>query len=374
MKTVVVVVGTRPEAIKLAPLILRWRRSRSVCCHVMVTAQHRQLLDQALAEFGIRADADLDLMRPGQSLAALTARAVEALDAHYERAAPALVVVQGDTTTALCAALAAFYRKIPVAHVEAGLRTGNLQAPWPEEANRALIGRLATLHFAPTPGARRALLREGVENGRIHVTGNTAIDALFHILARAPGPGNERPWPGKSVLVTLHRRENFGERIESVLEAVADLAARFPDVAMICPVHPNPAVRQSYERVLARSGDERLRHGNVELLDPLPYRRFVVEMQRASLILTDSGGIQEEAPSLGTPVLVLRDSTERPEALTTGMVRLVGTDRDRIVREGSAWISRERTAPARKLPNPFGDGHAAESIASICEKFLRSCT
>lgn len=371
MKMVVVVVGTRPEAIKLAPLILRWRGSRDVRCHVLLTGQHRGLLDQALADFGIEGDTDLDLMRPGQTLAGLTARAVEALDGRLGGLAPALVVVQGDTTSAMCAALAAFYRRIPVAHVEAGLRTGDLEAPWPEEANRALIGRLASLHFAPTTQAREALLREGIAPERIHVTGNTAIDALLLILARSPD--REKMWvpEGRSVLVTVHRREHFGERLESVVRAVAELAARYPDVSFVCPVHPNPRVRDVFDRVLTcRNGDHRKRE-NVQVVEPLPYPRFVRAMLRASLILTDSGGIQEEAPSLGTPVLVLRDATERPEALETGIVSLVGTEPARILHEASRWLDRPSRRRATAVKNPFGDGRAAVAIAAVCEEFLR---
>lgn len=374
MKTIAVVVGTRPEAIKLAPVILRLRARPTIGCHVVASAQHRGLLDQALADFGLSADCDLDLMRPGQSLAGLTARAVEALDKSFAAARPDLVLVQGDTTTAFSAALAAFYQGIPVGHVEAGLRTGDLSAPWPEEANRALIARLARLHFAPTEGACVALRREGIDPAWIHVTGNTSIDALFQILARqSDRPHETNGRRGPTVLITAHRRESFGEGLDGVFQAIADLADRFAEVEFLYPVHPNPKVRGPVARVLARTDDSRLRHGNVRLVDPLPYARFVAAMSQASLILTDSGGIQEEAPSLGTPVLVLRDCTERPEALASGLVRLVGTDRARIVAEAALVLNNPTShrRPARG-PSPYGDGHAADRIAAICAEFLDS--
>ncbi len=404
-----IIFGTRPEAIKLAPIILKMRSDARFECRVCVTAQHREMLDQVLEVFGIRPDVDLDLMQPNQSLACLTARSLEALDSYLARETPDLVLVQGDTTTVLCAALAAFYRKIPLGHVEAGLRTGNLQAPWPEEANRALTSRLATLHFAPTENARKNLLQEGLPSRQIFVTGNTVIDALFlaleeirkhaplipglpeyvqpkltnpHRIAAAADSGARFP---KLVLITGHRRESFGAGFESICRAIAQLAARFPDVHFVYPVHLNPQVREPVFRILnvTTNGATELNSGtqNIHLLEPLSYLSFVALFERASLILTDSGGIQEEAPSLGKPVLVMRDTTERPEALTTGLVKLVGTDRDRIVSEATRLLetraetvgrSDETVGFSGRRPNPYGDGKAAERIVAHCGEYLEA--
>lgn len=374
-KRISVVLGTRPEAIKLAPLILGLKAHRDVECHVCVTGQHRQMLDQVLQAFDIVPDVDLRLMQSNQSLAQLTARAVEALDSYLAAAKPELVLVQGDTTTVFCGALCAFYRHIPVGHVEAGLRTWNLQAPWPEEANRVLASRLTTLHFAPTEGAKQNLLREGVAADHIWTTGNTAIDTLFLALdrIRAASPAIESlPWyqaadDGRPVvLITGHRRESFGEGFENICEAIAELAGRFPEARFVYPVHLNPNVREPVQRLL---GDRLLK--NVYLIEPMAYLPFVDLMSRCTVILTDSGGIQEEAPSLGKPVLVMRDSTERPEALSTGIVKLVGNRRERIVAE----VSQILAAPAASLAqsfheNPYGDGNASKRILNVCEAFL----
>jgi UDP-N-acetylglucosamine 2-epimerase (non-hydrolysing) len=311
-------------------------------------------------------------MRPGQSLAGLTARAVAALDGLYAALAPDLVLVQGDTTTAFCAALAAFYRRVPVGHVEAGLRTGDLAAPWPEEANRVLTARLAALHFAPTAGARANLLGEGVAPGAVVVTGNTGIDALFLMLEHLrehPRPGPPPPWqrPGAPVvLITAHRRENLGDRLAALCGAIAELAGRFPAAQFVYPVHPNPGVRAAARAVLGERPA-----ANVHLIEPLAYPRFVALMAASTLILTDSGGVQEEAPSLGKPVLVLRDATERPEAVAAGTVRLVGTDGARIVREVTELLT-DPAAYARmtRRHNPYGDGHAAGRIVAHCLEFL----
>jgi UDP-N-acetylglucosamine 2-epimerase (non-hydrolysing) len=372
---VAVVFGTRPEAIKLVPVVLALRRRPEVACRVCVTAQHRHMLHQVLHDFDCAADVDLDLMRPNQGLAGLTARAVEAVDRFLAEERPALVLIQGDTTTALCAALAAFYNRVPVAHVEAGLRTGNLDAPWPEEANRVLTTRLARLHFPPTESARRNLLAEGVPADRVFVTGNTVIDAL--LLARAkvrarppalPGlPGDlfhERGRP--LVLITGHRRESFGPGFESICRAIADLARRFRETRFVYPVHLNPNVRGPVGRILGP-----LEGDNVHLTEPLSYLPFVALMDRATVLLTDSGGIQEEAPSLGKPVLVMRDTTERPEAVDAGTARLVGTDRDAIVGE----VARLLTDPAAyaamaRAHNPYGDGQAAGRVVEACLAFL----
>lgn len=376
-RTVAVVIGTRPEAVKLAPVVLRLRQAPGLRSHVCVTGQHGPILDQVLDVFGIEPETDLELMRPGQSLAGLTSRAVEALDRFLAEVEPDLVLVQGDTTTVFCAALAAFYRGIPVGHVEAGLRTWDLGAPWPEEANRVLTGRLASLHFAPTDWARDNLLHEGVAAESIAVTGNTGIDALFLALDRLQDrPAAEAPPPwlspgGRTILVTAHRRENFGEPFERVCQAIADLARRFPDIQFVYPVHPNPNVLEPARRILGDRDDPRLAARNVHLVDPLPYPEFVAAMAASTLILTDSGGVQEEAPSLGVPVLVFRETTERPEAVNAGTVRLVGTDRARIVRETSDLLT-DRAAYDRMAHrhNPYGDGHAATRIVDRCRRFL----
>jgi len=371
---IAVVFGTRPEAIKLAPVILALRRQAAVECRVCVTAQHRQMLDQVLEVFGIRPDRDLDLMRADQTLADFTARALHALDGYLAEDRPDFVLVQGDTTTVFCAALACFYRRIPVGHVEAGLRTGDLYAPWPEEANRVLTSRLAALHFAPTEAGRRNLLQEGIPADRIFVTGNTVIDALHlarEAVRRAPPALPELPadlQPGTPVgrpplvLITGHRRENFGEGFQRICRAVARLAAAFPETQFVYPVHLNPNVRQPVFDLLAG-------RDNVRLIEPLPYLAFVGLMDRSSLILTDSGGVQEEAPSLGKPVLVMRDKTERAEGVEAGVVRLVGTDEDRIVAE----VSESLRGGGLSNPdgrNPYGDGRAAERIVSETARYL----
>jgi UDP-N-acetylglucosamine 2-epimerase (non-hydrolysing) len=377
LKTIATVIGTRPEAVKLAPVVLRLAQTAGVRSHVCLTAQHREMLDQVLGVFEIAADSDLNLMRPDQTLATLAARAIEGLDRLFAEARPDLVLVQGDTTTVFCATLAAFYRRIPVGHVEAGLRTGDLSSPWPEEANRVLTTRLAALHFAPTAWARDNLLREGVAPGTVAVTGNTGIDALFLTLERLRDrrpEGPDEPWrrPGtRSVLITAHRRENFGDRFVALCEAIADLAGRFPEVHFIYPVHPNPNVLAPVRGILGDHSDPRLAVGNVHLIEPLSYPQFVERMDACTLILTDSGGVQEEAPSLGKPVLVLRDTTERPEAVQAGTVKLVGTDRELIVREATTLlIDPEAYARMTHRHNPYGDGQAAARIVDRCLAFL----
>ena len=373
---ITVVFGTRPEAIKLAPVVLALGREPGMSCRVCVTGQHREMLDQVLKVFGIRPDADLNVMRRNQSLATLTARLVASLEKELRAHRPDLLIVQGDTSTTFCGALAAFYRKIPIAHVEAGLRTGTLDMPWPEEANRVLTSRLASLHFAPTELNRRNLLEEGVREDRILVTGNTVIDALFLALKRLDrarprglewadaclGRGDSRGM----VLITSHRRETFGAGFESICKAVAILAARFSAVQFVFPVHLNPNVRTPVKKLL---GGERLR--NVHLIEPVPYLQFVYLMRMATVILTDSGGIQEEAPSLGKPVLVMRETTERPEAVEAGTATLVGTETGRICDEVSRCLAGEgkgRDIPGRK--NPYGDGRAAARIVGGCRALL----
>jgi UDP-N-acetylglucosamine 2-epimerase (non-hydrolysing) len=370
-----VIFGTRPEAIKLAPVVLALRKDPRFVCEVCVTAQHREMLDQVLEVFGIEPDVDLDLMEPEQTLASLTARAVQAIDGYLAKGGPELVLVQGDTTTTFCAALAAFYHHVPVGHVEAGLRTGNLESPWPEEANRTLTTRLAALHFAPTETNRQNLLREGIEPARIVVTGNTVIDALLLaqkiVKARPPAiaelPERVIAADGpRLVLITGHRRENFGPGFESICKAIAELARRFPETAFVYPVHLNPNVRRPVDRNLRSAAT-----GNIHLIEPLAYLPFVALMSRATLILSDSGGVQEEAPSLGKPVLVMRDTTERPEAVVAGTVKLVGTDERTIVEEASRLLT-DRTAyeaMARAI-NPYGDGKATGRILAACGEFF----
>lgn len=366
---VLTVFGTRPEAIKMAPLALRLGKASGVEARLCVTAQHRQMLDQVLSLFDLTPDFDLDIMRPGQTLSGVTSAVLNGLDAVLADFQPDMVLVHGDTTTTFSATLAAYYRRVAVGHVEAGLRTGNLYSPWPEEANRKLTGALAKLHFAPTSKAQQNLLREGVSPENIYVTGNTVIDALLwtterlnadpsvdaHLRAQFAYLRGGAPL----VLITGHRRENFGGGFENICLAIRDLAKEFPDVDFLYPVHLNPNVREPVERILSRIG-------NVHLIEPQDYLPFVWLMKKSHLILTDSGGIQEEAPSLGKPVLVMRDTTERPEAVQAGTVKLVGADRDRIV-DGVSELLRDPVAHATmaNARNPYGDGKAAAKIVKF---------
>lgn len=367
------VVGTRPEAIKLAPVILRLHKAPGIQGAVCATGQHREMLDQVLGLFGIVPDYDLDVMQPGQDLYDVTSRVLLAMRGVLEQERPDIVLVQGDTTTCLSAALAAFYAGVPVGHVEAGLRTGDLAAPFPEEANRSLVTRITALHFAPTDQSRENLLREGVDPDSISVTGNTVIDALLSIRARAAAL-TDFPFPealradwqnpdGRRLLVTGHRRENFGPGFENLCNAIAELAKRHSDWQVIYPVHLNPNVQEPVRRIL---GDVK----NVALIEPLDYLPFVWLMDTADVILTDSGGIQEEAPSLGKPVLVMRDVTERPEAVEAGTVRLVGTDRNKIVTGVESVMLDDATYKRMsKAHNPYGDGKAAERIQAAIESW-----
>lgn len=353
--SVIVVVGTRPDAIKLAPVAAALGRApEEISCRVVATAQHRELLDQVLDEFGIVVDVDLDLMRDDQQPARVLADAVAGLDAVIAAHRPDLVLVQGDTTTALAGALASFYRRVPVAHVEAGLRTCDRDEPFPEEAHRRLIGRIADLHFAPTPGARAALEAEGVDPETIFVTGNTVIDALRTISAR-----RVRRTSGHLLLVTLHRRENWGAPLARVCAAVRRLLDRDPSLHVVVSVHPNPRVRPTIEAAL---GD----CPRVRLIAPPAYGDFVGLLASATLVLTDSGGIQEEAPSLGVPVLVARAETERPEGVRADVARLVGVDEEAIVREAEAVLG-NGTGPFRHpgARDLYGDGRAAERIVGV---------
>ena len=371
---VLLVFGTRPEAIKMAPVLKALRARGDLRVGVCVTAQHRQMLDQVLALFDIVPDDDLNLMRPGQDLTGVTTGVLAGMQDVLARRRPRMALVHGDTSTTLAAALAAFYAGVAVGHVEAGLRTGDMRAPWPEEMNRRLTAPLADLHFAPTERARANLLAEGIAAGSVHVTGNTVVDALLSVRdrlrvdrqldadlrARFPfldGDGK------RTVLVTGHRRENFGAGFENICVALRDIAAR-GDVRVVYPVHLNPNVQGPVRRILDASAD-------VHLIEPQDYLPFVWLMDRCDLIVTDSGGVQEEAPSLGKPVLVMRDVTERPEAVEAGTVRLVGADAARIVAEASLLLDEpaEYQAMAR-AHNPYGDGHAAGRIADLVATFL----
>jgi UDP-N-acetylglucosamine 2-epimerase (non-hydrolysing) len=370
----VVVFGTRPEAIKLAPVILQLRSTPGCEALVCVTAQQREMLDQVLEFFDIRPDIDLNLMRPNQSLAAFAGRAIPQLEQAFAGIDPDMVIVQGDTSTTFYAALAAFYRQVPVAHVEAGLRTDNIYSPFPEEANRLLTSRLAALHFPPTRRAADNLLAEGLPADQVFITGNTGIDALL-MTARRTDTSMLRHTLGAAaqderrlVLVTAHRRESFGDAFESLCNAIADLVTRRPDVLFVYPAHLNPNVQDPVGRILRPLAE---RVDNLLIPGPMPYHEFVALMQRSHLILTDSGGIQEEAPGLGKPVLVMRETTERQEAVEAGTARLVGTSRELIVTETLLLLDDEsayRTMSGAR--NPFGDGHASERIVEHCRAFL----
>jgi UDP-N-acetylglucosamine 2-epimerase (non-hydrolysing) len=367
---VLTIFGTRPEAIKMAPVVLALAGTPGIESRVCVTAQHRGMLDQVLGLFQITADYDLDIMKMNQGLTHITTAVLEGLGPVLEDARPDRVLVHGDTTTTFAAALAAFYQRIPVGHVEAGLRTGNIYAPWPEEMNRRLADQLCDLFFAPTEQSRRNLLREGMPDERIVVTGNTVIDALFHVVRilagdEALGRGLDRRFSmlgsressmgRRLILVTGHRRENFGQGFERICRALARLAER-SDVDILYPVHLNPNVRAPVNTILGS-------RARVHLVEPVDYLTFVYLMERADLIITDSGGVQEEAPSLGKPVLVLRETTERPEAVEAGTVRLVGTDEALIVAEAEHLLDDSAAFQAMsRAHNPYGDGHAAIRI------------
>lgn len=363
-KHILCIVGTRPEGVKMAPVIKALKSEPWARVTVLSTAQHRSLLDQTLALFDIQPDIDLDIMQPNQTLAKLTARLIAALDQTFDALMPDVVLAQGDTTTVMTAALVAFYRRIPFGHVEAGLRTHDLESPFPEEMNRVVAGHLARWHFAPTQRARQNLLREGISDAAIHVTGNTVIDALLDVASThwpLPFPLD----PGKRLLlVTTHRRENFGKPLRAICQAIRQLVDRYPDVEVVYPVHPNPRVRSIVHELLGQ-------HTRVLLCEPLDYASFVEVQKRAFLILTDSGGVQEEAPALGKPVLVLRTETERPEAVDEGVVRLIGTNQARIVAEASHLLDNE--IAYRKMAHvvsPYGDGHAAKRIVKTLRHAL----
>lgn len=350
----------------MAPVIRALRAEDWVDCRVLITAQHRELVDEMLAFFDLVADVDLDVMRPDQSLAQLTSRLIVGLDESLATIAPDVVLAQGDTTTVLATALAAFYRRIPFGHVEAGLRTDDFAAPFPEEANRVLSDRLAALHFAPTAGASENLRRDGIAENTIHVTGNTVIDALQETVRRKIPIGVDLDPKKRMILVTAHRRESFGAPLRQICQAVRALAARYDDVEFLWPLHPNPAVRGVVREIVGPLE-------SVRFCEPLAYGPFTSAMSRSYLILTDSGGIQEEAPTLGKPVLVLRDTSERPEAIRAGVSKLVGTDEATIVREASRLLDEPAAYQSMSVgANPFGDGAAAGRIVEITKRFLTS--
>ena len=380
MKKVMLVFGTRPEAIKMAPLVKKFQENpeqfETIVC---VTGQHREMLDQVLNIFGIKPDYDLNIMKQGQDLYDVTARVLTGMRDVLKEATPDVVLVHGDTSTSTAAALAAFYQQIPVGHVEAGLRTYNIYSPWPEEMNRQITGRIATYHFAPTPLSKNNLLREAVNEQDITVTGNTVIDALYMVvdkikndkaldhelegmLARA-GYDVKRLTGGKKlVLITGHRRENFGDGFINMCRAIKSLTEKYPEVDFVYPMHLNPNVRKPIHEVF---GEDLSGLGNMFFIEPLEYLSFVYLMEKSTIVLTDSGGIQEEAPGLGKPVLVMRDTTERPEALEAGTVKLVGTDYDKILSEVSSLIDDEEYYNRMsKAVNPYGDGLACERIVN----------
>lgn len=366
---VLVVFGTRPEAIKMAPVIRELQEVKDIETVVAVTAQHREMLDQVLNLFAIKADYDLNLMKEQQDLFSITTGVLNGLKGILEKEKPHLVLVHGDTTTTFAAALAAFYQRIPVGHVEAGLRTRNKYSPYPEEMNRTLAGRIAELHFAPTDTARDNLLAESTANFKIWVTGNTVIDALLETVQLDYKFGPELQgidFNKRLILVTTHRRENWGSSMRNIYQALIDIVQEFPDVEVVFPVHRNPVVRDIAEEML--KGRERF-----HLIDPLDYEPFANLMNRCYLVMTDSGGMQEEAPSLGKPVLVLRDTTERPEAVQAGTVKLVGTNQQRIYNAARLLLTdkNEYDKMARAI-NPYGDGYAARRIVNVIKDFLYS--
>lgn len=374
MRKILFIFGTRPEAIKLCPVIIKLREDPSKFdVRVCATAQHRALLDQVLEVFEVRPDYDLDLMLPGQTLFQSTSRILNGLEPVLTADRPDMVIVQGDTTSTFCGALAAFYKSVPVGHVEAGLRTGDMTQPFPEEMNRVLTGRLSALHFASTEQAAANLRREGVAPASIGVTGNTGIDAVLFVRdGLEQGRLHGQEWPNlnpekKLIVVTAHRRESFGPGFERICHALVDLAHR-SDVQIVYPVHPNPNVQEPVSRLLQNEA-------NIHLTKPLSYVPFVDLMRRADLLITDSGGIQEEGPSLGKPILVLREKTERPEAVEAGTVKLVGTSRERIVNEAVQLLDNHEMYQAMaRVHNPYGDGGASDRIGQLICSYFRENT
>ena len=383
MKKVLLVFGTRPEAIKMAPLVKRFQEDSEFQTIVCVTAQHREMLDQVLDIFDIKPDYDLNIMKQGQDLYDITSRVMLGLRDVLNETNPDVVLVHGDTTTSTAAALAAFYKQIPVAHVEAGLRTNNIYSPWPEEMNRRITGRIATYHLAPTELSCQNLLKENIDNQNIIITGNTVIDALLWVVNKIKSDVNLADTlqiniknngydidriedKRKLVLITGHRRENFGEGFRNICNAIKTLSIKYPDVDFVYPMHLNPNVRKPIAEIF---GNDKDKSGNTFFIEPLDYLNFVFLMEKADIILTDSGGIQEEAPSLGKPVLVMRDNTERPEAIEAGTVKLVGTDYDKIINEVSELLENEESYnKMSKAVNPYGDGSACKRIVDFMKK------
>jgi UDP-N-acetylglucosamine 2-epimerase (non-hydrolysing) len=358
------VVGTRPDAIKSAPVVLELQKFSDDCETVLVsTGQHREMLEQALDSFGLKADHDLEIMRHGQTLAEVTTRCLEGLDKLFCDIAPDYVVAQGDTTTTFCASLCSFYRRLPFGHVEAGLRTDSIDNPFPEEFNRRTTSLITAHHFAPTSWAAKNLVSENYEPGKIFVTGNTGIDAVLQIAAKSDElPFEDRP--ERIILLTTHRRENWGEPQRRIAEAVRTLLDKFSDTFLVVPMHKNPQVRDTIIRALGS-------HARVALIEPPDYSGFVQLMKRSHLILTDSGGVQEEAPAFGKPILVLRDTTERPEGVEVGTARLVGTETVKILSETTELLeSKEAYDQMAKASSPYGDGHAAERIRHVVLQYL----
>lgn len=364
-KTICITLGTRPEAIKLAPVIKSFQEAEDFDTKVILTGQHKEMVAQVMNLFELTANYDLDIMQAKQSLNDITCRSLQGLEKLYQEIKPELVIVQGDTTTAFAAALAAFYQQIPIGHVEAGLRTNNIYNPFPEEANRRLISQIAQLHFAPTSLARENLEKSDV-TGEIHQTGNTVIDALLSVAEKNPPCEIEGlDWQKYRVLlVTVHRRENWGEPLQDIIAGLQAILAKFPDVAILLPLHRNPIVREPLQQHLGE-------HERVFLTEPLDYQELVGAIQRCHLLLTDSGGLQEEAPSLGKPVLVLRETTERPEAVTAGTAKLIGTDSDNILSMASDLLSNaDSYQQMAEAINPFGDGEASSRIVNISRQYL----
>ncbi|MBD2213671.1 UDP-N-acetylglucosamine 2-epimerase (non-hydrolyzing) [Nostoc linckia FACHB-104] len=366
-KRVYIILGTRPEAIKLAPVIQVFQRSQDFESQVILTGQHREMVEQVMQLFNLKADGNLEIMQPQQSLSDITCRSLRGLETLFKESKPDLVIVQGDTTTAFAAALAAFYQKIPVGHVEAGLRTDELFNPYPEEANRRLISQITQLHFAPTPLAMENLQRSGVL-GEIHLTGNTVIDALLNVAAIEPAcniPGLD--WSSyRTLLATVHRRENWGEPLQGIAQGFLQILDKFPDTALLLPLHRNPTVREPLQALLGN-------HPRIFLTEPLDYKELVGAIARSHLLLTDSGGLQEEAPSLGKPVLVLRETTERPEAVTAGTAKLVGTETENIVAAAAELLSNPIAYDTMaNAINPFGDGKASDRILQIVKHYFQS--
>lgn len=366
MKKVMLVFGTRPEAIKMAPLVKAFEADKehfnTVVC---VTGQHRDMLDQVLATFNIVPDYDLNIMHKGQDLYDVSAMVLLRMRNVLNQEKPDVVLVHGDTSTSMAAAMSAFYQHIPIGHVEAGLRTYNINSPWPEEMNRQVVARLATWHFAPTQLSKSNLMYEGIDESRIYITGNTVIDALHAMLAELKIDMSVHT-DKRMVLITGHRRENFGEGFIHICNAIKTLAEKYPDVEFVYPVHPNPNVRNAVKSVFGEDAFHNKDNSNLKFIVPLDYMDFVPLMAKSTIVLTDSGGIQEEAPGLGKPVLVMRDTTERPEAVEAGTVKLVGTDYDAIVREVSLLLDDKQQYEAMsKAVNPYGDGHACERILSV---------